>query len=238
MERKQQLEKSLAATVENGNFCNERSPIKIFFRNCYLWTCQLFPSWKHWLELGQRREGLTAYEWAPGMPFIPANGGGKVFPQVFCKPYGARVATPVFTDDVIFSEEKTGLFQLVVLLANTAQMNGAVEDLAALEEKGQSELKVDEATFLIDDGSHLVDNRDKQASTVENIHTIIRSKKSDSSVWKGLPDPIGYDGSRMRREVKGKYVIVRPDRFIYAVCRSRGELINASNALAAEMLRV
>jgi hypothetical protein len=42
MERKQQLEKSLAATVENGNFCNERNPIKIFFRNCYLWTCQLF----------------------------------------------------------------------------------------------------------------------------------------------------------------------------------------------------
>ncbi len=190
------------------------------------------------MELGQRREGLTAYKWAPGMPFIPENGGGKVFPQVFCKPYGAGATTPVFTDDVIFSKGKTGLFQLVVLLANVTQINEAVEDLAALEEKGQIELKVDEATFLVDDGSHLVDDRDKQGSTVENIHTIIRSKTSDSSVWNGLPDPIGYDGSRMRREVKGKYVIVRPDRFIYAACRSRAELVNASNVLAKEMSKV
>jgi hypothetical protein len=172
------------------------------------------------------------------MPFIPENGGGKVFPQVFCKPYGAGATTPVFTDDVIFSKGKTGLFQLVVLLANVTQINEAVEDLAALEEKGQIELKVDEATFLVDDGSHLVDDRDKQGSTVENIHTIIRSKTSDSSVWNGLPDPIGYDGSRMRREVKGKYVIVRPDRFIYAACRSRAELVNASNVLAKEMSKV
>ncbi|TKA55688.1 hypothetical protein B0A49_08638, partial [Cryomyces minteri] len=62
-ERKQQLERSLASTIENGNFCNEPSRIKAFIRNWYLWVYQLIPSWKHSLELGGRREGMTRYDY-------------------------------------------------------------------------------------------------------------------------------------------------------------------------------
>jgi hypothetical protein len=34
----------------------------------------------------------------------------------------------------------------------------------------------------------------------------------------------GYDGNVLRREVKGKYIIVRPDRIIFAACMDIGEL--------------
>jgi hypothetical protein len=111
MERKQQLEKSLTATIVNRNLCNERSLVKIFLRDWFLWSLQLIPSWRHWLELGQRQEGLKKYAWSPGMPFLPGLGGGKIFPQVFCLPCSSVATKAVFTDDVIFGKEKPRYFR-------------------------------------------------------------------------------------------------------------------------------
>ncbi|KAN0095776.1 FAD/NAD(P)-binding domain containing protein [Hyaloscypha variabilis] len=154
MERKQQLEKSLTATIVNRNLCNERSLVKIFLRDWFLWSLQLIPSWRHWLELGQRQEGLTKYAWSPGMPFLPGLGGGKIFPRVFY--------------DVIFGKEKTALFP---------------HDLVDLEKEQQGELRVEEATYFIDEPSFTACTQTSQGIAYRILHMDL----SNPSIWGGLP---------------------------------------------------
>lgn len=98
-ERKQQLEKSLASTIENGKFVCEAHFGKILVRDWYLWLVQLVPSWKRHLQLGQRKDGLIRYVHSEGMPFLPELNGGLNLPQIFCKDMNGKV---FFTDDVIF----------------------------------------------------------------------------------------------------------------------------------------
>ncbi|PVH71143.1 hypothetical protein DL98DRAFT_597227 [Cadophora sp. DSE1049] len=71
-ERKQQF--------ENGSFMTESNPVKMYFRDWYLWFLQLIPSQIHKLEMGARRYGMISYDYAPGMTFLPAYGGGLCFP--------------------------------------------------------------------------------------------------------------------------------------------------------------
>jgi hypothetical protein len=232
MERKQQLEKSLAATIVNGNFCNERSVIKTFIRNWYLWALQLVPSWRHWLELGQRQEGMTKYTWAPGMPFLPTLGGGATLPQVFCEPYDALPPTrPLFTDDVIFAAHKKALFQIVVLLDHARDISGAMQDLADLKSEFEGELSVDEATYIIGERLRDIETDVVQKFATEGAYRIVYAEEYDASTCPEMPEPVGYDGARMRKEVKARYVIVRPDRFIFAGCNKGKDLVNASRSL-------
>lgn len=231
-ERKQQLEKSLAATIVNGNFCNERSVVKTVVRDWWLWLLQLVPSWRHRLELGQRAEGMTRYKWDAGYPFLPNCNGGRTLPQVFCLPFYSAPKQPLFTDDVIFGKDKAALFQLLVLLETPNELRNAMADLAYLKKVCEGELNVDEATYLIQDSvvSHAKEVID---SDLEGCFRIIKSDRSDPGIWGDLPDPQGYDGSRLMREIQGRYVIVRPDRFVFAVCNSGPKLVDASMALAA-----
>ncbi|KAG0645327.1 3-(3-hydroxy-phenyl)propionate 3-hydroxycinnamic acid hydroxylase [Hyphodiscus hymeniophilus] len=232
-ERKQQLEESLAATIVNGNFCNERSKVKTLLRNWYFWVLQLVPRWKHWLELGQRQGELTHYTHAPGLPFLPNMGGGRTFPQVFCAPYSSLTCNmrPLFTDDVIFGvgvTAKTGIFQLVVLLDSAAEVNGAAQDLAELYGIQTPYIKIHEATYLI----AKADRRDvAEKKEVEGIWRLVDAGEYDADVWRGLPEPLGYDVRRLRREVRGRYVILRPDRFVFAACSTGRDLICAVNEL-------
>lgn len=231
-ERKQQLEKSLAATIVNGNFCNERNTVKILLRNCYLWVLQLIPSWRHWMELGQRQEGLTRYSWAPGMPFLPDYQGGKGFPQVYCVPHDAPAGTkPVFTDDVIFSKDKQALFQLVVLLPSAKALSTATAELADFAEKYDGELRWNEATFIIDGAGKNVDNIAEQKLSMDNVYRIYYAEEHAKKSSQGPPYMMRYDGARMRKDVKSKFVIVRPDRFVFAECNTTQELVKASRAL-------
>jgi hypothetical protein len=236
MERKQQLEKSLAATIVNGNFCNERSVFKTFIRNWYLWALQLIPSWRHWLELGQRQEGMTKYTWAPGMPFLPALGGGATLPQVFCEPFDALPPTrPLFTDDVIFAPEKKVLFQILVLLDRARDISGAVEVLADVKAEFEGELSVDEATYIISQRLRDVEADVAKKFATEGAYRVVFAEEYDASACPERPEPVGYDGGRLRKEVKARFVIVRPDRFIFAACNTGKDLVKASRSLV-EML--
>jgi hypothetical protein len=213
--------------------------MKNFFRVWYLWLIQLLPSWRHQLELGPRAEGLTKYTWQPGFPFLAAHNGGRTLPQVFCLPFHSTLKKPLFTDDVIFSKNKTAMFQLVVLLEIPGEMEAARADLENVE-KGSVEsqfLKLNEATYLIHHNTPSYDINAKPGPNSDHLEVaafrIINSQRSDPSIWADLPDPQGYDGSRLMREMQGRYVIVRPDRIVFAVCNSRWELLEASRALTA-----
>ena len=154
MERKQQLERSLAATIANGDYCNESSLIKIFVRKWVLWAMQLIPVWKRHLELGPRAQGMTKYDWTLGMPFLSQFGGGKSFPQVFCAPIDEPAPPiPMFTDDAVFKAGKKGCFQIVALLNSLQQLPVVMENVKSITPLVGDGVILDtaETTYLVHD---------------------------------------------------------------------------------------
>jgi 2-polyprenyl-6-methoxyphenol hydroxylase-like FAD-dependent oxidoreductase len=233
-ERKQQLDKSLRSTVENGNYVTESSNIKVFLRDWYLWLIQLIPSWKHWLQLGIRRDGMVRYQWqeGTGMAFLPKLGGGGNFPQVYAVPVTntPRSEKVLFTDDIIFSPRKKGLFQVVVLLQSYRNADGIETALRGLQDVSNGALMDGEATVFLDN---------TQAAPCDlkgrHIYRLATAAEfaDDPVLSAGRPEPKGYDPHRMSKEVGNKtFIILRPDRFVFAACDARSDLV-----YAAEMLR-
>ena len=74
-----------------------------------------------------------------------------------------------------------------------------------------------------------------QKFATEGAYRIVYQEEYDAAACPDLPEPTGYDGATMRKEVKGRYIIVRPDKFIFAVCNTTKDLVNASRSLM-EML--
>ncbi|KAK5275080.1 hypothetical protein LTR40_013684, partial [Exophiala xenobiotica] len=156
LERKQQLDRSIAATVANGELTTARSPIKIFVRDWILWFMQLVPSWRHKLRLGPRANGMGRYEYTEGMAFLPDLFGGRQLPQVYCRAVagasGASGDAPEigevqFTDDVIYrGPDSTSFLRLLVLVDDLEQAQSVREELAELkvEHVSDGEVKMDE----------------------------------------------------------------------------------------------
>ena len=185
------------------------------------------------MELGQRQSGLTRYTYVPGLPFMPDMSGGRTFPQVLCAPIGSPLGSsrPLFTDDVIYGIGKTlrkEMFQLVVLLDTMAEAKTVMQDLNDLAEAYQQIISVQEATYLVI--NPIRENMDAKGD-IEGVWRLVTVQEYDTSLWNDLPDPSGYDAGRLRQDVKGKYVILRPDRFIFAACRSLRELTVAVGEL-------
>ena len=246
-ERKQQLERSLASTVENGNFCNEPSRVKAFVRNWYLWAVQLVPAWKHNLQLGGRRDGMTRYTYTSGVPFLPQFDGGKSLPQVFSAPIDGPAPTiPSFTDDTIFAPQKAGVFQIVAILSSTDQLSAARAELKRIPKPDSIVgLDLEEATFLIHGLSASVAPETVallgQKGDPDNI---IRVVNGDEYTEAGLteaavaskfprPPPKFYNPDRIREHLghDKKYVIVRWDRMVFASCANAMELQTAIDLL-------
>ncbi|KAJ6440665.1 oligopeptide transporter [Purpureocillium lavendulum] len=236
-ERKQQLEKSLRSTVENGTYVTESNPIKIFVRDWYLWAIQQIPSWKHWLQLGNRRDGMTAYKWTEGkgMAFIPTLRGGRNFPQVYAKQITNKQPDDEavhFTDDLIFASHKVGLFQVVVMLYSTDDDDDSFDpkSLAGLREISGGCIRGDEATVFL--------NRTEPPLVNAGAEAIYRLATADEfakypPICANRPYPVGYDPFRMAKEVgQRRFVVLRPDRFVFAVVDTITEL-----HLVARMVR-
>lgn len=240
-ERKQQLEKSLAATIQNGNLCNEPSKIKAFIRNTYFSLIRLWPAWAHQLELGPRAEGMVKYSWTKGMPFLPLLGGGGCIPQVWSAPLAEGAGKgDIFTDDAIFRMGKKGLFQVVVLLDSIDDVEDAMMGLAGLDEVSSGEVLAEEATFIIHDTS-LSDSAARHAiprdmARNKGIVRIVSAEEAkvcnDSEKVPTWPEPLYYNCYRLQEEYAGKrYLIVRPDRFTFAACEGRDELMEAAGMI-------
>lgn len=238
-ERKQQYDKSLAATIENGELVTATNPLKIFVRDWYLWLLQFIPSWKRWLEQGQRREGMWKYRWedGKGMAFLPDLGGGGNYAQVYCTKLSEKGkerkenVEVLFTDDAVFGAKK-GIFQLVVMLKNLSELDPAKEALAGVTEASSGHLLTKEATFILDDTQS--PNWSPTAnSELYRLATAEEFIASPNDISLRRPPPLYYDPHRLSKEAHGRrFVIVRPDRFIFAACNSREELLRAADALS------
>ncbi|SCO90055.1 uncharacterized protein FRV6_14183 [Fusarium oxysporum] len=232
-ERKQQLDKSLLSTVENGDYVTESSNAKVFIRDWYLWLIQLIPSWKHWLQLGNRRDGMIRYQWQEGMgmAFLPRLGGGRNFPQV----YAVRITnTPqneqvFFTDDIIFSPEKKGLFQVVVILQHLKNAGEIETALHGLQGISNGALRDSEATVFVDNTRAAP--CDLEGRHIYRVATAAEFADSPALIA-GRPEPKGYDPHRMSKETNNNtFVILRPDRFVFAACNTRSDLIHVAQML-------
>ncbi|KAF4336948.1 monooxygenase [Fusarium beomiforme] len=213
-ERKQQLDKSLRSTVENGEYVTQSNTFKAFLRDCYFYLTQLVPSWKHWLQLGNRRDGMVRYQWQQGigMAFLPKLGGGVNFPQVYATSTAdTSPSEPIFfTDDIIFSRKKKGIFQLVVILQPDRSIERIETALSGLQKSSAGALQDGEATLFLD-------STDAPPSTLKrpSIYRLATAEEfaRDPRLCVGRPEPVGYDAHRMAKEVGNKtFVILRPDR--------------------------
>lgn len=228
------MEKSLAFTVENGRFLTETNWLKILVRNCSLWCLQSIPNWKRWLEQGHRKEGMVRYKYEPGMAFMPSTGG-FCFPQVYCVKLAAEsteASRVRFTDDVIYAPSKQGSFQIVVLLRSLDEYKSAADALRDLDVISNGEIRANETTYILHECNPHPDN----ASHYGNVYRIATGTEfaQDASLCASRPPPIYYDEYRMLRETKGKrFVVVRPDRFVFAACSGIEELNAAASAVAS-----
>ncbi|KAK5995929.1 3-(3-hydroxy-phenyl)propionate/3-hydroxycinnamic acid hydroxylase-like protein [Cladobotryum mycophilum] len=227
-ERKQQLDQSLASTIENGNFVCEGNPLKIFVRDWYLWAAQLIPSVRRSLHLGNRREGMVRYQYREGMPFIPELGGGVCLPQVYCRKLGSDDEA-FFTDDVIWPERKIGnLFRLVVLVQDLKDVEASLAALDDIETVSGGQIQRKEVIILLEDPSLTGTALDTSVGLEwrEKMYRVATGEEfAESPLCEGRPAPIGYDALRLGKEVNQKrYIFLRPDRFVFAACDSRGEI--------------
>ncbi|CEJ57460.1 hypothetical protein PMG11_06152 [Penicillium brasilianum] len=230
-ERKQQLEKSLSSTIENGKFVTESNPFKIWIRNVYLWFVQLVPSWRHELSLGRRKEGLVRYEHLPGMPFMAEHNGGLCLPQVYCRSLQGSDTEVKFTDDIIFGQGKTGMFQLLVYLKTLDEVASAREVVSNIGDLSHGLIRDDETTFLVEDMAAASSKIDQDLFRLASGEEFAQSKLCENR-----PEPKFYDPFCLRKAFEGRrYTIIRPDRFIFASCNSREELRTIARAAAAHV---
>ncbi|KFZ13759.1 hypothetical protein V502_06464 [Pseudogymnoascus sp. VKM F-4520 (FW-2644)] len=215
-ERKQQLERSLAATIANGDYCNEPSQIKAFVRRWVLWAVQLVPTWRRQLEQGPRAQGMTKYDWAPGMPFLPQFGGGKSFPQVFCAPInGPAPPIPMFTDDAVFNAEKNGCFQIVALVDSLLQLTAAMEEVKSITRQIRNGIILDtmETTYLVHNQIGSVSDVasahiDLLQDTTACVRILDAEEYSSAGVTRTAiaanftrPAPLYYDPNRVKKDL-------------------------------------
>lgn len=231
-ERKQQLERSLAATVHNGRLVTERNVVKALIRDWVLWAIQLVPSWKREIEKGPRADGMTKYHYQPGLAFLP--GGGLSLPQAYA--FNLLDGTILFSDDMIFAPWKTGLFQLLILVDGASEVEGALKEVKNVTSLSDGLILENETTVIIQDTT-------AELKTTIDHRCIARLATGDEfaadmTLCKNRPAPKYYDAFRMKKEVDGKkFIVVRPDRFVYARCSNREELQDALKMLPEALHR-
>jgi hypothetical protein len=211
----------------------ERNPINIFLRDTYLSLVQLIPSWKRWLEQGARRDGMCRYTYSAGLHFVAELGGGLLLPQVYARPLVPNESDIIFTDDVIHASDKQGLFQLVILLDSTDELSATLQHIQSLDIDSLSNNIVKQSdcvTIIHDLASTLPTSQQKEFERQRSriVRVASATEFAASTLCKDRPEPRYYDPYRIRQEVQGRrFVLVRPDRFVFAACANIEELSSA-----------
>ncbi|KAK6442808.1 hypothetical protein LTR95_000967 [Oleoguttula sp. CCFEE 5521] len=230
MERKQQFEHSLASTIRNGEFVTNGDPWKAFIRDWMFWGINLIPSWRRCFEKGSRAEGMIRYKYQDGMPFVPDLGRGLNLPQVYVRDLATNEI--VFSDDLIYAQSKAGLFQILLLVDQSDKAHHALKEIDGLSQSTAGRLREDEATVLIHD---LKAKYPDALSSPANIARIASGEEfaADERLCRNRPAPRHYDPFKIQREAgpRATYIVLRPDRFVYAACATVQELWNALSSL-------
>lgn len=235
LERKQQLERSLAATIHNGDLVTASNPLKIFVRDWSLWLMQMVPSWKRALETGSQGKGMARYKYQQGLPFTQNGFGGKLLPQVYAWDFATNRVR--FTDDLIFSPQKQGLFQLLLL---PRTIDEAARLLAGIRDLPQPPLlQTSEATVVLQDPAIEQDAIKELVNSQAAVARVATGEEfaRDAVLCRNRPAPKYYDPYRISAELPGmKLVVVRPDRFVYTSCETVEQLAGILSQLSEQSL--
>lgn len=220
---------SLNNTLRNGQLVNSTNPLQNFVRDWAVWALRFIPRLEYRLQLGPRLEGPVKYSYLPGMPFLPEHNGGVYFLQTYCIELGDRTETVRFSDDILFAKEKTKLFQIVVLLDSVQDLATIICDFHYISsdqfDTKESTVLVPACTKSPSDDFIRHGNSVFRAATAEEF--------SQSELCSGRSIPRGYDASQMWEMFQStRYVIVRPDRFVYAAVSTSVELEQAARKLS------
>lgn len=180
------------------------------------------PTWRRDLRLGRRKEGMVPYKHSPGLPFDPAHKGGTFLRQVYCKPVG-KSGDVLFSDDIIFEKEKKGLFQLLVCLKDANELTAVREAVSRIEETSKGEIPYAEVTYLV--GRLDIESRALTQDTSSVYRLATTEEFAGSPLCRGRPKPEYYDPHQLAKALGGsKFVLVRPDRIVYAACDDVSQL--------------
>ena len=226
VERKQQLEASLATTVHNGAILANANPWKAWMRDWLLWFLQLSPRMKRRLEAGPRVDGMIRYQHEHGLPFVFKYQGGLNLPQVYVR--DLKTQKMAFSDDLVFDTSKRGLFQMLILVDRIEQAHTSLLQVQDLSERTDGRLRGDEATVLVHGPPIEHIDNDSFSVTVARIASGDEFA-ADPLLCRNRPAPKYYDPNRLQKELGRhvRYVVLRPDRFVYAACSNKEELWQA-----------
>lgn len=229
-ERRSQITYTLNYTMQIGNILMETNPWKTFARDWALNIAQMIPSVRRSLE--RPPIDPPEYKYEEGMQFLSHLGGGKCWFQIYCKRLGKEEGV-TFSDDLIFDAEKKSMFQLVVLLDTIEDLPAACEQLKGVK-KGLIETgnMIDEATYIVQDShaDHATwEKLDLETKTTLDVFRVSTAKEfAVSALCREREAPEGYEESRLKKSTEGKtFIIIRPDRFVFASCKDMLELSQA-----------
>ena len=233
-ERRQHVQLALAYTVRNGDLFTERNTTKMFIRDWLLWLMQLIPAWRKQMQTPYLKP--ITYNFEAGAAFLPDLGGGASLLQVYCVPiaFAFHSNPPVFfSDDLIYASDKQSLFQLVVLPDNLEQLAQTESLLSEMrtELSHAAITMIMEATYIL----HHAATPHPLVKTLSSAHiarvaTVEEFRQSDLS--RGRPDTADYDLYSIKKALGGAtFVIVRPDRMVFAACRNKKALERAFEAI-------
>ncbi|CAL3970626.1 hypothetical protein PZA11_007095 [Diplocarpon coronariae] len=222
-ERQQQLRISLAKTVTNGSLCTQGNTWRFALTKLLLSLLQMIPSMRRKIEVGPRAEGMIRYKHEPGLPFLGDSHGGMSLPQVYCAPLCSDAQNPrvMFTDDAIFREGKKGLFQVLVLLDSLAGLSSIRAGLEGLEKLSGGYVEANEVTFLLQQA--YIDDIKAGEGAGPDVYRLATADEfaATEELVRGRPAPVYYNMHQIRKDVEGmRFVVARPDRFVYAACET------------------
>jgi hypothetical protein len=206
------------------------------WREWSLWAVQLVSSWRREIEKGPRAEGMTRYKHEPEIAFFPSMDGGLLLPQVYA--YNLDTATISFTDDLIFTPAKRGLFQVVILPNSFEEIASLLSLMSGIEDMSSGLICGNEATVIIQDlnSASTPTIKETNSSTLTIARIASGEEFAADLLCRGRPHPMYYGPFRMSKEVKGKkFLIVRPDFFIYAAYSTREEISLALQGLKSSL---
>ena len=177
---------------------------------------------------------MIRYAHQEGMPFVEGLQGGRCLPQVYCVELSSTNPEVFFTDDVIWSHKSKGLFRLLILLESVDEVDDALHTIQPILSRFGSLLQLEQATILIEDTMSSAE-KSKLASNMDMCiyRTATAEEFAASKLCMGRPTPKGYNPSRLGKEMNhSRFIILRPDRFVFAACNDPLKLESAMTELA------
>ena len=225
-ERRTQIKQALDMTMDRGALFDVSNPLKVLGRDWMLWILQRTPIIKNLMH--ESGKVLPKYDYSEGMAFFPHSQGGMMFSQVYLR---TAEDTLLFSDDMIFTLGKRSLFQLVVLASSSSEIQELAEELRRVR---VAEQMIEEASYIVQDLNVESTKMEMKGLKVARIASADEFKKSPLS--DGSVSVLGYNPHLWRSQHPGRrYIVLRPDRFVFAACKDVMELADALRAVARIM---